>query len=253
MPFPDPSGIVTLTTDFGLEDHYVGVMQGVIAHIFPAARVIDVSHRVQPYSIDQGAFFVEQSYRYFPPGTVHMAVVDPGVGTSRRAIAALADGHYFVAPDNGLLPLALPGLELEVYESDAERWGLRPMSSTFHGRDLFAPTAAWLARGKSLTEMGPRIEDWVRLERPARRILNIDRFGNVVTSIRPVELEGKALLAGGLRVNALAKTYEDAPEGEPFAIVGSAGLVEISIRQASAAQRLGLSIGDAVSLVSEEA
>ncbi len=182
-----------------------------------------------------------------------MAVVDPGVGTSRRAVAALADGHYFVAPDNGLLPLALAGHELEVHESDAERWGLKPMSSTFHGRDLFAPTAAWLASGKSLTEMGPRIEDWVRLDRPARRVLNVDRFGNVVTSIRPAELDGNVLLAGDSRVGALARTYEDAPEGEPFAIVGSAGLVEISIRQASAAQRLGLSIGDEVSLEAQEA
>lgn len=253
MPFPAPSGIVTLTTDFGLEDHYVGVMQGVIARIFPAARIVDISHRVQPYSIDQGAFFVGQSYRYFPPGTVHMAVVDPGVGTSRRALAALADGRYFVAPDNGLLPLALAGLPLEVYAVDAERWGLKPMSSTFHGRDLFAPTAAWLASGKPLSEMGPRVEDWVRLDRPARRVLNIDRFGNVVTSIRPEELDGHVLQAGGARIGAFGETYEQAPAGEPFAIVGSAGLVEISIRQQSAAERLGLSIGDAVSLEPKKA
>lgn len=250
MLLPTPSGIVTLTTDFGLQDHYVGAMKGVIASIFPAAKIVDISHEVQPYQIGQGAFFINQSYRYFPVGTVHVAVVDPGVGTSRRALAAFADGHYFIAPDNGLLPAALEGVALKVHEIDAERWGLQPMSATFHGRDLFSPAAAWLAHGKSLNEMGEPVEDWVRPFDAGPRVLNIDRFGNVVTSLRPGALaQGGLLRAGGVTIRTKAANYEEAPEAAPFAIVGSAGLVEISIRQASAAERLGLSIGDPIEAI----
>lgn len=252
MPLPEPSGIVTLTTDFGLQDHYVGVMKGVIASIHPNAKTVDISHSVQPYQIEQGAFFLSQSYRYFPAGTVHLAVVDPGVGTSRRALAAFADGHYFIAPDNGLLPAALGEADLLVHAVDAERWGLEPMSATFHGRDLFSPAAAWLANGKSLAEMGAPIEDWARPVDAGARVLNIDLFGNVVTSLPPAALvQGKLLLAGGVTIGSKADNYEEAPEGAPFVIVGSAGLLEISIRQASAAERLGLAIGDAVEVVDE--
>src|SRR5690606_6455373 len=145
------------------------------------------------------------SYRWFPPGTVHLAVVDPGVGTSRRALAVLADGHYFVGPDNGLLPAALGDVSARVFAVDEARWGLRPLSATFHGRDLFAPVAAWLARGKPLSDMGDPIEDWVS---PAGssgvRVLSIDRFGNVVTSLRPEVLtEGTALVCRGVRVSSI--------------------------------------------------
>ncbi len=250
MPLPEPSGIVTLTTDFGLDDHYVGVMKGVIASIAPQARTVDVTHQVRPYAIEQGAFFLSRSYRWFPPGTVHLAVVDPGVGTSRRALAVFADGHYFVGPDNGLLPAALGDLSALVFAIDEARWGLHPLSATFHGRDLFAPAAAWLARGKSLTQMGEPVKDWVRSE-PLKgvRVVSIDRFGNVVTSLRPEELTaGTALVCGGVRVSGMARTYQEAPAGAPFLIVGSSELVEISVRRGSAAKRLGLSVGDELSV-----
>ena len=254
VPSSNPSGVVTLTTDFGLQDHYVGAMKGVILSIFPGAQVADISHGVQPYAIAQGAYFLGQSFRYFPPGTVHVAVVDPGVGTSRRPLAVAADGHYFVAPDNGLLPLALEGLEAEALEIDAERWGLERQSATFHGRDLFAPAAAWLAGGKPFSSMGRAVRDWVELPRPevdsgvtVGRVLNVDHFGNIVTSLKPAQLPEKfELQVGTLSTRRLCSSYEQAPAGEAFAIVGSAGLIELSIRQDSAASRAGLRIGDPV-------
>lgn len=246
--------MITLTTDFGLQDHYVGAMKGVMLSIFPQARLVDLSHGVQSFAIGQGAFFVRESFRYFPSGTVHLAVVDPGVGTARRPLAAMADGHYFIALDNGLLPLALDGVQAEAVAIDAERWGLQHRSSTFHGRDVFAPAAAWLASGKPLQEIGPPVEDWIRLPPPAAEpgvkaghVLNIDRFGNIVTSLQPQELPAHfELQVGTLATRRLCPSYEAAPAGEAFAIVGSAGLVEISMRQESAAARAGLHIGDAV-------
>ncbi|MEZ5364876.1 MAG: SAM-dependent chlorinase/fluorinase [Bryobacterales bacterium] len=252
MRFPAASGILTLLTDFGLSDHYVGVMKGVALSIFPEAKLVDLSHGVEAYSVEQGAFFLEQAWLRFPPGTVFCAVVDPGVGTARRAVAALCEERYVIAPDNGLVSRAFEGREAQVRKLDAERFGLTPMSATFHGRDLFAPAAAWLASGRSFADFGEPIEDWVRLwpARPApheTRVVNIDHFGNVVTGFREEDLpEGASVRIGGRRVTARARTYGDAPEEEPFLLVGSSGYWEISIRQSSAAEELGLVIGDSV-------
>jgi S-adenosylmethionine hydrolase len=254
--FPAPSGVLALLTDFGARDHYVGVMKGVALSIFPGVTLVDLSHGVTPYSVEQGAFFLEQAWMRFPPGTVFCAVVDPGVGTARRSVAGLCEERYVIAPDNGLVSRAFEGRAPQVRELDADRFGLEPMSVTFHGRDLYAPSAAWLASGRSFADFGEPIDDWVRLwpARPAAdeaRVLNVDHFGNIVTGFRPDDLsEGAAVEIGGKRVDLRAHTYGEAPKGKPFLLVGSAGYWEISIRQASAADELGVKIGDLVHVVS---
>ena len=265
MRLPEPSGIVTLLTDFGLDDHYVGVMKGVILRICPATRIIDVTHGVRQYSVPQGAFYLDQAHRYFPEGTVHVGVVDPGVGGPRRALAAEVGGHFFIAPDNGLLSRALERApEAEIREIDAEHWGLKPMSHTFHGRDLFSPAAGWLAAGKPFREMGDSVDDAVRLwpAEPRRHgpnqwrgvVLNIDRFGNIVTSFAPEALNGSAFRfrIGTIDTRHLVESYEQAQDSTPSMIVGSSGYLEMSIRQGSAADKAGAEIGDEVELTLED-
>ncbi len=263
-PGPVPSGIVTLLTDFGLDDHYVGVMKGVLLGIFPAAKIVDITHGVQEYSVAQGAFYLDQAHRYFPAGSVHVAVVDPGVGGPRRALAATARGHYFIAPDNGLLSRVLehePGAE--VREIDAERWSLKPLSRTFHGRDLFAPAAAWLASGKAFEGMGVALDAPVRLWPAEPReqspghwrgvVLNIDRFGNIVTSFKPETIAGCAfrLRVGTIDTRQAVDTFAEAQGVSPVLILGSSGYLEMSIRRGSAAGKAGAEIGDDVDLTLE--
>ncbi len=255
--------IITLTTDFGTRDHYVGVMKGVIASINPAAKIIDICHEVAFYNVAQGAFFIAQAYRYFPKETVHVAVVDPGVGSARRAILAEAAGQRFVAPDNGVLSQVLERERHTVRAIRVERFALQPTSQTFHGRDIFAPVAAWLSSGKECAEFGDAVGDYVRLERtdpvlvkPGRwrgRILNIDSFGNIVTSLPAsllTEAAGEARVeAGRIQTEHVHTAYAQASAGEPFVIAGSSGYIEISIKQASAAKAAGVEIGDRVDLI----
>lgn len=259
MLYPNPSGLITLTTDFGLQDHYVGVMKGVISSIYPDAWVIDLTHGVGSHSVEQGAFFLLSSYRYFPEGTVHTVVVDPGVGSWRRPLAAFCDGRYFIAPDNGVLSYAFEGREVEAVEIDAERYGLKPMSATFHGRDLFSPSAAWLASGVPFPDMGEEIDDWFRLPsiEPGRtpengwtgRVLNVDKFGNLVTNFRPEMVpESFRLVVGELETRRRVQAYAEVDRGEAFVITGSAGFVEVSVREGSAAAWARVEIGDKVEL-----
>lgn len=255
MPFPAPSGILALLTDFGLRDHYVGVMKGVALSIFPDVKLVDLGHEVEAYAVEQGAFFLQQAWLRFPPGTVFCAVIDPGVGTARRSLAGLCEDRYVIAPDNGLASRAFEGRKAEVRALDEDRFGVQPMSATFHGRDLYAPAAAWLASGRSFADFGEPYDEWVRLwpARPApgeARVLNIDRFGNVVTGFQPDDLpDGAALEVGAERVETRARTYAEARNDKPFLLIGGAGYWEISIRQGSAAAELGVKIGDLVRLV----
>ena len=240
-------------------------MKGVILGISPAARVVDITHGVRQYSVQQGAFYLDQACRYFPEGTVHLGVVDPGVGGPRRALAALVEARFFIAPDNGLLSRVLERWpQAEIREIDAERWGLKPMSRTFHGRDLFAPAAAWLAAGKPFSEMGRPVSDAVRLWPAEPRphgpgqwrgvVLNIDRFGNIVTSFTPSAVNGSAFRfrIGTIDTRDLVDSYEQARDSMPSMIVGSSGYLEMSIRQGSAAEKAGAEIGDEVELTLEE-
>jgi S-adenosyl-L-methionine hydrolase (adenosine-forming) len=243
-----------LTTDFGLSDHYVGVMKGVILGICPEARIVDISHGVQPFAISEGAYTVAQAWRYFPPGTVHVIVVDPGVGSARRSIMAEAGGHYFIAPDNGVLGLVYAAGPHTVRVIEQERYFLHPVSRTFHGRDVFAPSAAHLASGQSPSDFGEAVTDYVRpaFAQPAKTgegswrgsALKIDRFGNIVTNFQAGDFPGLerrpfSVLLASSEVKAFATHYAERANGELFVIAGSSGYLEISIAQGSAAQATG--------------
>jgi S-adenosylmethionine hydrolase len=243
--------LITLTTDFGLRGHFAGAMKGVILRIEPRARIVDISHEVAPYAIAEGAFALAQAYRWFPAGTIHVAVVDPGVGTPRRPLLVQAAGQFFVAPDNGLLSMIYAREKHRVRAVSAEKFFLKPVSRTFHGRDVFAPVAAHLARGVKPPQFGKLISDYRRsgFGMPVQTsektwegaVLVVDRFGNLTTNF-PVE-EFRAILAGRFEVSVgtglvrrYASSYEAGGEGELFVIEGSSGYLEIASRQASAAQ-----------------
>ncbi len=191
--------IITLTTDFGLNDHFVGAMKGVMLQTAPDAQIVDISHAVQPFDILDGALTISQAYSYFPSGTVHVVIVDPGVGTARRPIILTGDRHLFVAPDNGVLSLIYDREErTSVRHVTAEHYFLQPRSNTFHGRDIFAPVAASLARGVEANRFGDEITDYVRFAAPRPKpvdertlrgiVLKVDRFGNLITNITPADM-----------------------------------------------------------------
>jgi S-adenosylmethionine hydrolase len=250
--------ILTLTTDFGLSDHYAGTMKGVILGICPQAQIVDISHEVTPFEILEGAYVIAQAYRYFPAGTVHVVVVDPGVGTSRRPILMEAAGQYFVAPDNGVLAMVFGQEEHRIRLISNDFLFRKPVSRTFHGRDIFAPVAAHLAAGVPPPHIGEAITDYLRPAsvKPQRsgkrtwhgRILKIDRFGNMVTNFPidefPSLVRADFTMAVGPReTSILARTYAETSPGELFAIVGSSGFVELSVSQGSAAKLTGCGVG----------
>ena len=250
--FKHVSGFLTFTTDFGTRDHYVGAMKGVVAMVSPGVRVRDITHQVPSFDISEGAFAIAQAYPYYPPGTVHVVVVDPGVGSSRRAIAALAAGHLFVAPDNGVLSHVLESVEQFTARRIAARHGLPALSRTFHGRDLFAPLGARLAGGLAFDEVGPEVSDVTLLPAPAEgggRVLHVDGFGNLVTSFRQRDLaDGAGLRIRGTRIDLRAESYATVPAGRLFLIVGSSGYVEISLNRESAADALQVRAGEEIAL-----
>jgi S-adenosylmethionine hydrolase len=250
--------IVTLTTDFGLRDPFVGIMKGVILSICPSARLVDLTHDLPPQDVQGGGLALEAAVAYFPPGTVHLGVVDPGVGSGRRAIAVRSAGHYLVGPDNGLFTFAFEGAGWTAVGLTAPEYRLPHVSRTFHGRDIFAPAAAYLAAGVPLERLGHRVENPVRLSRPACRleggmligeVLDSDRFGNLLTSIPAGRLEeipgegGLALDVAGRPVRGLVQAYAEAADGEPAVIVGSTGRLEIFVNGGSARDRLGVGRG----------
>jgi len=258
--------IITLTTDFGLHDPFVGIMKGVILSICPFARLVDLTHDVAPQDILAGALALEAGWPYFPEGTVHLAVVDPGVGTARRALAVRARGHFLVGPDNGLLTPALMDAGWRAVALTAPEYRLAEVSRTFHGRDVFAPAAAHLAAGVPLERLGPAVTDPVRRPIPRSRledgaligeVLAVDRFGNLLTSIEAAQLVG---LPGGRpgavpvivpvivevadrAVAGPVEAYVDGADGRPTAIVGSTSRLEIFVRGGRADQVLGAGRG----------
>lgn len=252
--------MITLCSDFGLQDGYVAAMKGVILSILPDATLVDISHEIEPQAIAQGAFVLESTCRFFPAGTVHLAVVDPGVGTARRPIAVRTARCTYIAPDNGLLALVLreePALQAVTLSNPAYR---RPdVSHTFHGRDIFAPAAAHLAAGVPLAAFGedagalvplPLPEPQVRADGAIEgHILHIDRFGNLVSDIPATLLAGRLdfyVRVNGLTVHGLSATYADVPVGAALALIGSHGRLEIAVRNGSARERSGAALGAGV-------
>ncbi|HTW67199.1 MAG TPA: SAM-dependent chlorinase/fluorinase [Bryobacteraceae bacterium] len=260
--------LITLTTDFGLSDHFVGVMKGVILNIQPSAQVIDISHGIRPYEIADGAFTIAQAYRYFPKKTIHVIVVDPGVGSARRPLLAEMAGQYFIAPDNGVLSMVLAREQSgssrpRIRHITAERYFLHPVSRTFHGRDVFSPVAAHLAAGIPPAKFGPRIDDFVRVafDQPEQTgkstwtgvILKTDHFGNLVTNFAidqfpAVRTHAFSLLVGVQKIARLALTFSECAPGDPFVLVGSSGYLEIAVSEGSAVQALGCGAGSPVKL-----
>jgi S-adenosylmethionine hydrolase len=260
-----PRRIVTFLSDFGDTDWFVGVVHGVLYSLAPDTHVVDLAHSVPPGNIARAAFVLEAAAADFPAGTVHLAVVDPGVGTDRRALAVAAHEQWFVGPDNGLLEWALGAPGAEAHALTEARFFRAPVSRTFHGRDVFAPVAAAIARGEKLAAFGPRVTDPVRLPAhdPVRRgdalvgrVVFLDRFGNALTNLTARAIAqafgadaddaGFQVSVLDRRLSGLARSYGDAPVGALVAIIGSSGRLEIAQVGGAATMRLGLGEGDAV-------
>jgi len=242
--------IITLTTDFGQRDSYVAEMKAAILAVLRDVVLVDVTHEIVPYDITEGALALEAAARVFPPGTIHVAVVDPGVGTDRRAIAVAARGQVFIGPDNGLFTPVLDEPGWEAYELRATELRRARVSRTFHGRDVFAPTAAHVAAGMELARLGPPVLDPTRLRWPEVRelagtvagaVVHVDRFGNLVTSIHADAVaalgDSATIRVGGRRV-PLVGTYGDLAPGGAGALVSSQDRLEIAVREGSAAAQL---------------
>jgi S-adenosyl-L-methionine hydrolase (adenosine-forming) len=261
------SRIVTFTTDFGLSDPFVGIMHGVVLNIHPETTTVDISHAVHSYDRLDGALTLAQAYRFFPPRTVHVVVIDPGVGSRRRPIIVETDDYVFVAPDNGVLSLVeTREKKFSVRHITAERYFLQPVSRTFHGRDIFAPVAGWLSKGVAPAEFGPEISDHVRLPLPAVEriggnslrsvVLKVDKFGNLITNISEQDAPelfaspppSFSLLIAGKTITHVCQSYAEGGEDELFAIAGSSGYLEIAARQVSAAGKLGVGVGAQVEI-----
>jgi S-adenosylmethionine hydrolase len=249
--------IVTLMTDFGTGDGFVGEMKGVILSACPDARLVDITHTVEPGDVAGAAWILSRIWQRFPAGSVHLVVVDPGVGTDRLALAARAADRWFVGPDNGLLAVSIGPID-EAFRIDAGAMELPPPSMTFHGRDLFAPAAAWLAAGREPAGLGPRVSPDVpaRYSPPAAErlggairgeVLRADHFGNLITNIPSSWVSPTALVEiAGEVISGLRTHYGTVGHGELLALVGSGGTLEISVRSESAAARLGVGRGASV-------
>ena len=258
----EPCGVITLMTDFGTSDHFVGVMKGVILGINPQVQIVDITHAIPPQDVHGAAFLVDSTCRYFPTGTIHVVVVDPGVGSLRRAIICQTDTAYFVCPDNGVLSYVLGDdtAHRVIALGNTDYW-LSEVSNTFHGRDIFAPVAAHLSRGISLSKFGHVANNVVRLPilipqvtktAIAGSVIWVDRFGNLITNLTSDMLEsfgmdnGFVIRAGKAELSKLNSAYAESEEGECLAIIGSSGYVEISVNQGSAARILGLKRNDVI-------
>jgi S-adenosyl-L-methionine hydrolase (adenosine-forming) len=255
--------MITLLTDFGLADHYVGTLKGVIATISPQTPVIDITHEVPAYSITQAAFLLEQSWRYFPTGTIHVAIVDPGVGSSRRPLLIESQQHYFIGPDNGLFSFILAHPKSKTRHLDKPKYWLPNISTTFHGRDIFAPAAAHLASKTKPSQLGTLITDPIRTPaltptRLSRRtwvgtVLHVDRYGNLITNYSIEQFDTLrnrpfTLTAGMHQIELYASTYAHCPEGELTVIPGSSGFWELSLPNDSASRLTGLLPGSPLEL-----
>jgi len=264
--------IITLTTDFGTNDHFVGAVKGVILDIVPEAAIVDITHAIQAFDVLDGAIAISQTYSYFPTGTVHMVVVDPGVGTTRRPIIASSDGYHFVAPDNGVLSMVYAKEErIHVRHVTSDHYFRQPVSNTFHGRDVFAPVAAYLAKMVDSHKFGDEIEDYVKFAAPRPKpagdnrlravVLKVDRFGNLITNLTAQDAPGLfganpgpfKIVVGSKEITDIRTNYAEGAPGEVFGILGSMGYLEIVANRSAAAQLTGAGKGAEVSIFLGEA
>jgi len=261
--------IITLTTDYGGRDAFAASVKGVILKINPQAQIIDISNEISPQDIWEAAYTLKSAYSHFPKGTVHLAVVDPGVGSGRRPIIAVTESFYFVGPDNGLFSLIyLEAERLRVHHITSTHYFLPNPGPTFHGRDIFAPVAGWLARGIPSGNFGEEITDYTKLNIPAPKIsgnsiegniVHIDRFGNLITNItrkdiQPLmsedsELSTATIAVAGKEIKGLKKYYAEAAPGEPGAIVNSSGALEVFLYRQNARATLAIKRGEVVRLL----
>jgi len=263
-----PNRLVTLTTDFGLNDHFVGTMRGVIFNINPQAQIVDICNAVNSFDVLDGALTIAQAASYFPSDTLHVVIVDPGVGSQRRPILVTNEKHVFLAPDNGVLSLVYERSErLSVRHVTAEHYFLQPVSQTFHGRDVFAACAGWLSKGVETSKFGDEITDYIRFAAPKPKpideksfkgvVLKTDKFGNLITNITPKDIPqlfeeappAFKLVIGKAEVTKIKNAYAQATPGELFGILGSMGYLEISANRAAASRVAGADRGSDVTVV----
>ena len=252
--------IITLTTDFGLRDSFVGTMKGVILGIAPAVQIVDLTHGIAAGDVRGGAFALMTATPFFPPGTIHVAVIDPGVGSARKAVAIRTGRAVFIGPDNGVLSWAVKEADpLEIRSVENSDVFLPQVSNTFHGRDLFAPAAAWLAAKREFCELGPELAHFQRTDWPnpirvqegwKTEVIHVDTYGNAITAFPAVRTNGvqSVMLPGGKRI-PFEGFYAAVPRGNPLAVIGSSGFVEIAINQGDAARELSLRTGSEVIIV----
>lgn len=264
--------LITFTTDFGVNDHYVGTMKGVILSINPQAQMVDICNSVQSFDVLDGALTIVQAYKYFPPDTVHLVVVDPGVGTARRPLLAITEKQILLAPDNGVLSFVFEREErLSVRHITAEHYFLQPVSATFHGRDVFAAIAGYLSKGVEVSKFGEEITDFTRFTAPKPKAINekllkgvvlkVDKFGNLITNITPHDLprlfqeEPPAfkVLIGKSEITKMKTSYAEGAPGEVFAILDSMGFLEVAANRGSAAHIVGAGKGSDVGVLFETA
>lgn len=257
---------ITLTTDFGMEDHYVASIKGVMLWINPKANVVDITHNIPPHDILEAAFIINNAYRHFPPKSIHIIVVDPGVGSARRPLLVCTENHFFVAPDNGVLTFILEQEHIEEsYELSAKHYWRGIPSETFHGRDIFAPVAGWLSKGILPNNFGEAADNLKKIEIPTpkplddRRILgkviHIDRFGNAVLNVdmdylirmdRDILKSSFRLKSGNVTISDFKKNYSEAEPGKPFFLFNSSNYLEIAMNQSPAASILNLKRGSEI-------
>jgi S-adenosylmethionine hydrolase len=260
-----PRPIITLTTDYGTNDHLVATLKGVILKINPEVNIIDITHNVTPYDLLDGALAIGSAYSYFPARTIHVVVVDPGVGTDRRPLLVTGETQYFVAPDNGVLSLVYEREQsLLVRHANVEHYYLEPVSKTFHGRDVFAPIAAWLAKGAQSNSMGDEITDYKKFAMPKPKagagstkgvVLRVDGFGNLITNFRTEDLPAVAIESGTVNfqigthsITRLVDTFAAGKAGEVFAYIGSSGFIEVGTNRGNASKSLAIGRGSPVTL-----
>lgn len=261
-----PRPLITLTSDFGTTEHFVGTVKGAILSINPEAEIVDISHDVRSHDILDGAFTIAQAYNYFPNRTLHVVIVDPGVGSQRRPILMDTDKYTFLCPDNGVLSLVMAREEHRVWHVTADHYFLSPVSNTFHARDVFAPIAAWLSRGVEYSKFGDRITDYIRFAPPRPKpvnekvfkgiVLKVDKFGNVITNFTAQDLPllfkpnpgPFKIVAGKGEITKINAGYAQSAPGELFAILGSTGYLELATNRGPAARLLGVDRGSEVNV-----